>query len=697
MPLFAATIFLSAFLLFQLQPLVARFVLPWFGGTPAVWTTCMLFFQLLLFGGYAYADVLVRRFPPRGQKRIHLTLLGLAVAVLAASALSSGVPLAPPAGWKPMGSAWPVLRILGLLSLTAGLPYFLLASTGPLVQAWLSRLADPERIWRLYALSNLGSLLALVAYPFVFEPNFSLKTQAWAWSGAYLLFVLGAGAAARRQAGGDAGAATESPNADDVPAPSRGARLLWAALAFCGSLLLLATTSQMCQEIAVFPFLWILPLALYLLSFVLTFELTRVPWRPIASLFFVASLPPVCYVLFKGATIAMSAQLGALSAALFAGCLVCHGELYRLRPSPRHLTTFYLLIAGGGALGGVFASLVAPVLFHGYWEYQLSLVLTALMLLVVLGREEGSFVRRHLFAKLAGLAALGGLVVTLGLQIRDTVDDAAASVRNFYGVLRIKEELPEDAAWHLRALTHGRIRHGFQYVSPAKKAIPTTYYNEESGVGLAVRFHPRRGPAGFRIGVVGLGVGTMAAYGWAGDVVRFYEINPDVIALSKGPEPRFTYLEDSLAAVEIVEGDARLSLERELARGEAQRFDILVLDAFTSDAIPIHLLTAEAFTTWLGHLRDADSILAVHISNRHLVLEPVLRRVADRFGLAAALLDTNPEGPAASRSVWVLLTRNPAVLERDGIAKAAKPLTDEGRKIALFTDDFSNLFQILVW
>ena len=264
-------------------------------------------------------------------------------------------------------------------------------------------------------------------------------------------------------------------------------------------------------------------------------------------------------------------------------------------------------------------------------------------------------------------------------------------------MLRIKEELPEDAAWHLRALTHGRIRHGFQYVSPAKKAIPTTYYNEESGVGLAVRFHPRRGPAGFRIGVVGLGVGTMAAYGWAGDVVRFYEINPDVIALSKGPEPRFTYLEDSLAAVEIVEGDARLSLERELARGEAQRFDILVLDAFTSDAIPIHLLTAEAFTTWLGHLRDADSILAVHISNRHLVLEPVLRRVADRFGLAAALLDTNPEGPAASRSVWVLLTRNPAVLERDGIAKAAKPLTDEGRKIALFTDDFSNLFQILVW
>jgi spermidine synthase len=697
MPLFAATIFLSAFLLFQVQPLVARFVLPWFGGTPAVWTTCMLFFQLLLFGGYAYADFLVRRLPSRGQKRVHLALLGLAVAALAAFALFSGVPLAPPAAWKPAGSGRPVLRILGLLSLTAGLPYFLLASTGPLLQAWLSRLAPPARIWRLYALSNLGSLLALVAYPFVIEPNVALRTQAWVWSAAFLLFALGAGASAGRQAGSDVGTSAESPVGEDDPEPSRGTKLLWAALAFCGSLLLLATTSQMCQEVAVFPLLWILPLALYLLSFVLCFELARFPWRPVASLLFVASLPPVCYVLFKGATIAISAQLGALSATLFAGCLVCHGELYRLRPSPRHLTTFYLVIAAGGALGGAFAGVAAPLLFDGYWEYQLSLVVTALLLLVVLGREEGSFVRRHVLARLAVLVALGGLVVALGLQIRDTVDNTSASFRNFYGVLRVKEELPEDEAWHLRALTHGRIRHGFQYVSPDKKRIPTTYYTDESGVGLAVRFHPRRESLEFRIGVVGLGVGTLAAYGRAGDVVRFYEINPDVIALSKGKDPRFTYLSDTPARVEVVEGDARLSLERERTRGEPQRFDVLVLDAFTSDAIPLHLLTAEAFETWLGHLRDADSILAVHISNRHLVLEPVLRRVADHFSLAAALVDTNPEGHASSRSVWVLLARNSAVLTRKGIEAPSKPLTDEGRPVALFTDDYSNLVRLLVW
>ena len=699
MPLFAATIFLSAFLLFQIQPLVARFILPWFGGTPAVWTTCMLFFQLLLFAGYAYADFLVRRTPPRVQKRIHLTLLGLAVLLLAAFALFSGVPLAPPPAWKPAGSAHPGLRILGLLAATVGLPYFLLASTGPLLQAWLSRSTAQERIWRLYALSNLGSLLALVAYPFLFEPLFALRTQAWAWSGAFVLFVLGAGAAAGRQAricAGVADAPPEPGEAVDAAAPSRGTMLLWGALAFCGSLLLLATTSQMCQEVAVFPFLWILPLALYLLSFVLCFELTRFPWRPVASLLFIASLVPVCIVLFKGATESLAAQIGALAATLFAACLVCHGELYRLRPSPRHLTTFYLVIAGGGALGGVFAGVVAPVLFQGYWEYQISLVLTGILLLVAL-RRDGGLVARSLLLQALCAALCLTLAVTLVFQVRDSLDDAVESFRNFYGVLRITEELPGDDTWLLRALTHGRIRHGIQYVSPAKKAIPTTYYSEESGVGLAVRFHPRRGQAGFRIGVVGLGVGTIAAYGRAGDTVRFYEINPDVIALSKGRGPTFTYLSDTPARVEIAEGDARLSLEREKAGGQLQRFDVLALDAFTSDAIPLHLLTAEAFETHLAHLRDDDSILAAHISNRHLVLQPVLRRVADRFGLASLEIDSNPDASGGSRSVWVLLARTERALSHEKLAAAGSPLTDQGRKVALFTDDFSNLFRIVSW
>ena len=393
----------------------------------------------------------------------------------------------------------------------------------------------------------------------------------------------------------------------------------------------------------------------------------------------------------------MSAQIGSLAAALFAGCLVCHGELYRLRPSPRHLTTFYLVIAGGGALGGVFAGVVAPVVFHGYWEYQISLVLTGVLLLVVLRRGEGLVARRRLLQSSPWPSALtlavtsssrSGSPWTTRWRVSGTSTASSGSRRSS----------PPTTTWHLRALTHGRIRHGFQYVSPTKKTIPTTYYNEESGVGLAVRFHPRRGPAGFRIGVVGLGVGTMAAYGWAGDTVRFYEINPDVIALSKGPSPRFTYLADSLSTVEIVEGDARLSLERELARGDPQRFDLLVLDAFTSDAIPLHLLTAEAFQTWLGHLRDADSILAVHISNRHLVLEPVLRRVAERFGLAAALLDTNPEGHAANRSVWVLLARNPGGARRGRGSRSRRSRSrTKGRHIDLFTDDYSNLFRILVW
>lgn len=695
MALYALAIFLSAFLLFQVQPIVGRHLLPWFGGTPAVWTTCLLFFQTLLFAGYLYADRL-SRLSPRKQRRIHTALLLLAAVQIVSFVLLFGTPLAPPRQFEPAGSGAPALRILVLLSASVGLPYFLLSATGPLLQSWAARLPSPERVWRLYALSNLGSLLALLAYPFVIEPALSLRAQDWAWS---LLFVGAAAALAATAMRQAREVSAPLPGLADEKAPLRSHnRLLWLALSACGSILLMATTDQMCQEVAVVPFLWVLPLALYLLSFVLCFELPRAPWRPIASFLFILSLVPLMIVLREAARLRAPFQVAAFSVTLFSACLVCHGELYRLRPAPSRLTAFYVTVAAGGALGGLFVAVLAPLLFNGYWEYPLGLLFCGALLIVVLVRDPGTLLARNLaFRALAGALWLA-LAVALAIPVKQALESAIATSRSFYGVLRVREELPGDPSWHLRSLTHGRIQHGFQYQAPEKRRQPTTYYGEESGVGRAILSHPRRAAGEpLRIGGVGLGVGTLAAYVTAADAIRFYEINLDVVALSRGADPTFSFLADAPGTVEVVEGDARLSLERELARARPGRFDILALDAFSSDAVPVHLLTAEAMAVYIVHLRDDDSILAVHVSNRHIRLQPVLLAAARKFGLAAVEADTNPAGHANSRSVWVLMSRRAAVLAQPGIAEAAVPLTDHGRNVSLWTDDRSSLLGAVVW
>jgi hypothetical protein len=391
-------------------------------------------------------------------------------------------------------------------------------------------------------------------------------------------------------------------------------------------------------------------------------------------------------------------QIGAYALALLAGCLVCHGELYRLRPAPARLTGFYLCVAGGGAVGGLFVGIVAPLIFDGYWEYPAGLVLCGGLLIGLLGRDAKAPILRTLLVR-AGNASLGLTLLALpGARLLEARDESVSLSRSFYGVLRVQEELSGDPEGHLRRLTNGRIQHGFQYQASGKRRQPTSYYGEESGVGRALLHHPRR-EAGLdlRIGVIGLGVGTLAAYVRPGDAIRFYEINPDVIALSRGRSPRFTFLADAPGRVEVVEGDARLSLERELARQEPGRLDLLVLDAFSSDAVPVHLLTVEAFATYLAQLRDPDAILAVHASNRHVRLQPVLLGIAQRLGLAAVECDTKPEGPDYSRSVWVLMCRRPEVLGRPGIAEASVPLTGRGLRVPLWTDDYSDLFGIVVW
>jgi hypothetical protein len=695
MALYALAIFLSAFLLFQVQPIVGRHLLPWFGGTPAVWTTCLLFFQTLLFAGYLYAHRL-SGLSPRRQRRIHSALLLLSVLQIAFFALAFGTPLAPPPGLEPGGSGVPALRILGLLAASVGLPYFALSATAPLLQSWAARLPSPERVWRLYALSNLGSLLALLAYPFVLEPALSLRSQDWAWSALFVFAAVSLVATSRRQATGEP-SALPAP-LEEGPSPGTADRLLWLALSACGSLLLVATTDQMCQEVAVVPFLWVLPLALYLLSFVLCFELPRFPWRPIASALFVLSLVPLVVVLREAARLRAPLQVAAFSVTLFSACLVCHGELYRLRPKPARLTGFYLTVAAGGALGGGFVAVAAPLLFNGYWEYPLGLLLCGGLLIVVLARSPGTPVAKSYVLRTLALGLWLALAVALAIPVKQSLESSVKTSRGFYGVLRVREELPGDPAWHIRSLTHGRIQHGFQYVGEEKRRQPTTYYGEQSGVGRAIRFHPRR-EAGLpiRIGGVGLGVGTLAAYVNPGDVLRFYEINPDVVALSRGPDPAFSFLADAPGKVDVVEGDARLSLEREISGEEPGRYDVLALDAFSSDAVPVHLLTAEAISVYLLHLRDDDSILAVHASNRHVRLQPVLLAAARKFGLSAVEIDANPAGHADTRSVWVLMSRRAAALAQPGIAEAAVPLTDHGRSVSLWTDDRSSLLPAVVW
>ncbi|MDB5297740.1 MAG: integral rane protein-like protein [Phycisphaerales bacterium] len=732
--LFAATVFAGAFLLFQVQPLIGKYVLPWFGGGPAVWTTCMLFFQVLLLGGYAYAHLLASRFRPRAQVGIHLVVLVAALCLL---------PITPSDRWKPTGPQHPTGQILLLLAAGVGLPYFALSATGPLMQAWFGRVCRGTSPYRLYALSNVGSLLALLSYPFVFEPNLTRRTQALMWSvglGGFALLCAGCGRLVWWARASDAGAdgapmrafpvvvndvaavSTTDVSADlNYAAPgalaakafpatesrlAQAARVgLWVLLPACASTLLLAVTNKLCQDVAVVPFLWILPLAVYLLSFVLTFEDPRWYFRPVWVPATAVALWALCHALRWGISeVEVRDQVLTYAAALFVCCMGCHGELVRLRPPAERLTGFYLAVSAGGALGGLFVSVAAPALFPDFFELQVGLfacgVLVAAALLLdprssVRGRPgtAGGGVRprrpfelaRDVVTPLVLVIAVAALGRTLYRNVRTTLS-GTPSTRNFYGVLRVYEEdLPDGT---LRRLQHGAILHGAQFVDGDRSAEPITYYAATSGVGrAAAAIHERPAPA--HIGVVGLGVGTMAAHGRAGDTVRFYEIDPAVRDVATS---RFSYLSGSKAAVTVVLGDARLSLEREPSQG----FDLLALDAFSSDAIPVHLLTREAFEVYGRHLRP-NGILAVHVSNRHLDLAPVVYRLAGLLGYSAKWVSDDDDGGDIARDVsdWILLSRDANALDVPGIRAAERPPPAERPDLRPWTDDDANLYKVL--
>jgi SAM-dependent methyltransferase len=661
---YAATIFLSSFLLFLVQPLIARLILPWFGGSAAVWTTCMLFFQVLLLAGYAYAHGVAKS---RFQPVIHSVLLAAALATL---------PIMPADWWKPSGEDEPVTRILLLLGATVGLPYFLLASTSPLIQAWFSRARPGENPYRLFALSNFASLIALLGYPFFVEPVFAAREQVDLWSSLFAGFALLCAVVAWRTP-------RAAPVAGAEPAlPIKKSEYAWwLALSATGSVLLLAVTNHLTQNVASVPLLWLVPLTLYLATFIIAFEGQH--WyqpRYLWPLLLIALIAMAWLLVDTEHSFDLKLQLGVFLPGLFVGCLFCHGELYRSRPAPRHLTAFYLTISAGGALGGLLVAVVAPFVFTGYYELGVGLVALA-------------FLASLRLLSAGRLAYAGGLLVLLGVAGCAAYDgfrhhkDVRVAVRSFYGVLRVKEYgVPGDSS-HLRRLVHGTIMHGEQYLSDDSRGMLTTYYTETSGIGAAIR---SKQDHAMRVGVVGLGTGTIAAYGHKGDVYRYYDIDANVIRIARSD---FTFLGDSPAQVDTALGDARLTLEREPPQG----FDVLAIDAFSSDAIPVHLITREALEVYLRHMKP-DGIVAFHVSNRFLDLIPVVARLAKELGVHAVLVSDDEdaeEKSIKSRSDWVLVSRDPAALEAAEIVDAGAAPAEDQPEWRTWTDDYSNLIQIL--
>jgi hypothetical protein len=708
--LFALTTFTSAFLLFQVQPLLSKRLLPWFGGSPAVWTTCVLFFQTVLFAGYAYAHLSEHWLPRRVQAIVHLLLLGGSIALL---------PIFPADHWKPDGSEPPVGSILSILGASVGVAYLALSSTGPLVAAWFSRVLPGRSPYRLYALSNVGSLLALLTYPFIFEPAFDLIQQAnyWAWGFGFFAFLSAAstvltllsGEPDVRTKNGYEHASEESrirtllgtsshelnsaAESALASSPRRGDRILWIVLPAFASLAFLATTNVICQDVAVVPFLWIAPLSLYLVSFIICFDHER--WyhrrRYAWVLLGLVSFGPFVFPLAAAIDLPYQFvyELVLYLAGMFCVCMICHGESVILRPAPRHLTSYYLSIAGGGAIGGMFVSLVAPVLFSTHYEWAIAAIGACFLSGAVLaGDEARSFIvrRRRLLLPIAAVAIL--VMFSVGRELVLGDQELLWQARNFYGVVTVSETRHSDPNQVHRLLMNGRITHGIQFTAETKRRLPTSYYGPESGVGQAIAFYQAR--ADMRVGAVGLGIGTVAAYARAGHIYRFYEINPHVIEIAKD---HFTFLEDCEAEIQLVLGDARLSLESESPMG----FHVLVLDAFSGDAIPTHLLTTEAFATYERHLRS-DGALCIHVSNQYLDLTGVAARLAKRHGFDWRLVD-QPETKAdrdqrgVFSSDWMVLSKNAELLAaiKTHIVDPPPDPTDA----PLWTDAHTDLFRIL--
>jgi spermidine synthase len=650
------TIFIGPLLLLLVQPILAKAVLPWFGGSAGVWTTSMLFFQALLLVGYLYAHGL--QYLPRIPQ------------MLAHGSLLTGALLAMPLGvsvhWMPEGGSHPARHILILLLASAGLPYLALATTTPVVQAWYAKAFHAQLPYRLFAISNFGSLLGLLLYPFIIEPLAAVPLQMQGWTAAFLLYLgLYAGSMLlTAQLASD----WHLPR---LPLPSRA--WTWLVLAAVPSVLWLAAANHLSQDVAAVPFLWVLPLATYLFTFVLCFDADG--WYRPRLFRWILPLGWLAIVFAVGqrgwVTLAGTALL--LLLGLFLCCMFCHGELARLRPPAEELTAYYLTIAAGGALGGLFVGAVAPALFREFLELPLGVLACVMLALWLLYNLRSTRVLR--------IGAVTGAAVVAVLLVGDENPQYGIKLRNFYGILQVEQD--EEDGEQYRTLYNGVIQHGLQFMSAERSRIPTSYYSPVSGVALTLNHLQKRGPV--RVGVIGLGVGTMAAYAGPDDYFRFYEINPEVIRLARS---EFRYLQEAKGKVDILEGDARLTLERE----PPQNYDLLAVDAFSGDSIPVHLLTVEAFRLYFRHLKPGGAI-AVHVTNKHLELAPVVREAAEALDAKAhRIVNTGESARKIYSSSWVMVTRVQELSEK---LSALDIDIDEVPELQLWTDSYSNLLRIL--
>ena len=666
--LYAVTIFLSAFLLFVVEPMAAKQLLPTLGGSSAVWTTCLVFFSVVLLLGYLYAHWISVSFTPARQAVIHILLLTVALLVL-------GIHTSP----SPAAVTYhPALTVFRVLATVIGLPYLALSATTPLLTGWYAASFEGRSPYRLFALSNLASLLALCSYPLLIEPGLTMNRQTAWWSGGFLVFSVICGAIAwqgRRRMP----AAKQSEVAGKEAAGP--AMVPWFSLALGGGMMLTAVTNHMSANIAAIPLLWLPPLALYLLSFILAFQGA---WQPIRQwmlrlvLIAVASMAYVMQDIRTQLPIGVSVPLFLMG--LFIICLFLHGELYARRPGTDGLTRFYLVAAAGSAAGTLLVGVLAPLVLRANYDLACTLVVVALIALAATWQDGWGL-------RMVWIAGVTAAIVVVSNQVRQYDDDAVALMRNFYGTLRVREShLPPQSDTD-RQLLNGTIEHGAEWFAPQFRGLPLTYYAENSGLGLAMRLCCGSGHK--RVGVIGLGTGTVAAYGNAGDTIRFYEINPPVERLARH---WFTFLHDSPAQIDVVLGDARLSLAAETP----QHFNVIVIDAFSGDAIPVHLLTREALALYRRHLQP-DGIVAFHVSNQYIDLEPVIAGIARDAGLSAVSVHSHGDDQnGLYYADWILVTSNQSFLAQPEIVNSAFPAHLRA-DVRVWTDNYSSVFPLLKW
>ncbi|MEW6333937.1 MAG: fused MFS/spermidine synthase [Thermodesulfobacteriota bacterium] len=747
--LFSLTLFVSAGLLFAVELMIAKMILPLLGGTPSVWNTCMMFFQVVLLAGYGYAHLSGTKAGVSRQIILHLAILALACIVL---------PVAIPRQWAPSAESNPIGGVLLLLLIAIGPPFFVLSATAPLLQRWFARTGHPSAgdPYFLYSASNLGSMLALISYPAWIEPHFRMVQQRLFWSVGYVvlvvLTVLCAAATKKYRAvcppdGAETAADPAEACVGQDPPPAPRERGRWVLLAFVPSSLMLGVTTFLSTDVAAIPLFWVIPLALYLLSFIIVFA--RVPaWVHSASVqLFPFSITALIVMNFSDIDVPKWTSFALHLTNFFLCCMVCHGEIARTRPATKHLTAFYLLLSLGGMLGGVFNSLIAPLVFTTVFEYPLILMLGAI-LLPVRFKKSSLFSKRWIDIALyitvpAGAALLAqgsaqqwhavgeglsrfadmlriqpqtlGLTVSYGVLVlaccglvylrkpylfgmavatmlltfvvsKDLRRDIVHRERSFFGVLTVTK----DADGAFMNLSHGTTLHGKQWLNPSSRHEPVSYYHRNGPVGdVFSEFSGMKKKA--RIAVTGLGTGSLAAYAGAGQEIDFYEIDPAVKRISTNPA-YFSFLSQSRAKWKVVLGDARLTMEE----APSGHYGLIILDAFSSDSIPVHLLTKEAVDLYFSKL-NRSGVLMIHITNRYVNLAPVLAKLADEMGLADRLRDDDGDSETGKDgSTWVLLARS----EKDlgGLSASSLWQRIETRNtVAVWTDDFSNILSVFKW